>query len=201
MNDFDYVCANCIDNWYSIKKADEANKSYVMIEDVHTCINRNPLIIKLRREMTTNKIAATIEFEVSNKNALGDDEENDSISDLEDQSTLDAYLASEAKYQSNHGRMCKFLFSMSSSNRIRQIIAWGNEKKIPSRNRTEAYHNYYCEKCGNGRGYSIFHECLFCANVFHPECVGFSHNGEETEFVCDDCIIDFPKALALCECD
>ena len=106
-------------------------------------------------------------------------------------SVLLDYLKSESKSASELGRFCRSLLDMKPSEMIRQITTWC-ESKIP---RNQDDHKDYCEKCGNGKGFSELYHCDFCTNSIHHECLGCSRDMFDTCFVCEYCMIDLLQAL------
>merc|ERR1711971_102707 len=118
-----------------------------------------------------------------------DQEENDLLDesfDMDEQKVgLITYLKSESEFQSDHGRRCKFFLDMPPLSRMRQIIAWADEKGIP-RQGDSMQHNDYCTKCGNGEGATGLLLCDFCENVIHRECLGFETISDDFDFSCDE---------------
>ncbi len=105
------------------------------------------------------------------------------------------YLKSQAKKETEHGIRCKSLLQMSSADQMKFIVACADEMGIP---RFDEEHHDYCTSCGNGEGDTKLYLCEFCENGFHRECLSFTGNMDDIDYVCTDCVIDLLQSLAQC---
>ena len=91
------------------------------------------------------------------------------------------------------GPWCKSLLQMSSADQMKFIVACAEE--MP---RFDEEHDDYCTTCSNGEGNSELYLCEFCENSCHRECLSFSGNMDDIDYVCTDCVVDLLKSLAQC---
>jgi hypothetical protein len=123
-----------------------------------------------------------------------DSDTEKSLNDIHEKVNLTRYLETEAKHQTDHGERCQILLSMSASDRMKQIVVWGDGKGIP---RKDSNHTDYCLECGKGEGAGELYLCEFCENVVHQKCIGFMDDLDDIDFVCDECMIDLLMALEM----
>jgi len=199
-------------------------EKYIPIGDIHL-IDSGPLIVRVRRDTGTDYSEPEEEMEIEEeeqgekeehrkdthvvddveninevenpKEDCIDSGENTEIKTSENDDSEDGlikYLNQEASHDSDHGRRCKFLLEQSSPDRMRQVVSWADEKFIP---RKDGEHSDFCLKCGNGEGDSELYLCEFCENVIHHECIGFTGNMDDIDFVCNECMIDLLQTFEM----
>jgi len=136
----------------------------------------------------------TIANEKENKEVEGVPGE-DIVMDEDDLHTqsIDIFLEKGMNENTSHGRRCRLLKKLSLPNRMKQIVAWGDDKFIP---RNDHDHSDFCVHCCKGEDSRDLYLCEFCINVSHPECIGYEGNLDEVDFVCDECMIDLLKTLS-----